>query len=1463
MATLRRLRSPVLLLVVLAYLPPLLTARGEVATDTKQYLYLSPGRLLAGASSLWDPSQYGGHVTHQTIGYLWPMGPFHFVLHALGSPAWVAQRLWIGSVLVAAGLGIYLLGRRAFGFTPLAALVGAALYQTSPYLLSYVNRTSVLLTPWAGLGWLLLATIQAARRGGWRWPAVFALVVATIGGINATALALIAVAPIAWLAHAALVSREISRRRAWVTAMRLGLLSAAVSLWWIASLVVQARHGADVLAYSETVQAVSTTASAGEGLRGLGYWLFYGGDVNGRWNSTATGYLQSPGLMLLGFGLAALGLLAAAAVRWRERLFVAALIASGIIIASLTHPPGHGSLLGRFLTRGGARSTIVLALRSSTRALPLTLLGLTLATGAAVMSLAPRWRRGTTMAASAIVLLTIVNLPALWNGTLVDGLLRRPEHVPGAWTQAAAALGRSGADTRILQIPGQEFGAYRWGTTTDPLLPGLTTRPVITRDLLPLGGAFTMSVLNALDDRYQLGTAEPATLAPVAGLLSAGDIVVPGDVAYERYRTPPPARAVAQLAAGVPGLGAVTTFGPPTPNEAPRPVLDDLALADPTSHAAVAAAVVAHVDATRPIVRVEAASSPVLLAGDGDGVVDAAAADLIGLRTVLPTAALDDATLASAASEPGATLVVTDTNRKRARQWRGSQDQTGATEDSGPTVLSPDPADARLPVFADQAIGDQTLAVQRGGRATASGYGEPNAYRPEDRPVMAFDGDVSTAWQVADRADASGARLHLQLPEATTVAALTLVQAQRPDANRWITAVRITTDAGTADVELTDASRAPTGQLVGLAPGRTTRSIDVEILATSAGHPVSSFGLDAVGFAEVAVPGVTITELVRPPVRALARLGSSTVLASLTYVLTRERVDPLDRWRDDPERFLARLVTLPAAASVAITGIARPSVRAPAEALATIIAPHDTVRVTTSSSLGSVDSIGRRAFDGDQATAWTPAFGDGAPTLTVSDLASHTIDAAELDIVADTRHSVPTSVTITGGGTSRTVELPAVSDVATTGHVVSFPISFPALTGSTFTFAFSATRALTTIERRYGEEVALPIAIAEVVVDGLRVTRDEPTIDTGCRTDLVTIDGHPQGVRASGAAADLRTGGGLSLAACGSPLHLGAGEHELRAVSGRVSGLDIDRLVLATNASAANAGADGAPTTPSGASSAQPLPTVTVTNRSHTTATITLAGGTAPFWLVHGDSFEPGWQATISGRSLGRPTLVDGGSNGWLIDPSRWATTPGAALVVDIEWTPQSGIDIALVLSALAALVCIGLAVWRRRRGTHRPTTTPVPVAVPVRTMVTSCWHPSDSTLPITRARTATVVAAAFVVTALVVHPVAGVLIAAATFAACRWRRARRVFMLVPAALAAIVGLFYALRQVRSRPVAGFGWVSAFEPAHRLALCAVVALLVTALIEAGSASIDWQDASTSDGTDSADTADAAAFDGER
>ena len=93
---------------------------------------------------MWDPNIGMGTVTHQNIGYLFPMGPYYWVLDRLGIPDWVAQRFWLGSLLFAAALGVlYLL--RTFGLRGPGVVVAALAYMLTPYTLDYAARISVLL----------------------------------------------------------------------------------------------------------------------------------------------------------------------------------------------------------------------------------------------------------------------------------------------------------------------------------------------------------------------------------------------------------------------------------------------------------------------------------------------------------------------------------------------------------------------------------------------------------------------------------------------------------------------------------------------------------------------------------------------------------------------------------------------------------------------------------------------------------------------------------------------------------------------------------------------------------------------------------------------------------------------------------------------------------------------------------------------------------------------------------------------------------------------------------------------------------------------------------------------------------------------------------------------------------------------------------------------------------------------
>ncbi|HXW33430.1 MAG TPA: alpha-(1-_3)-arabinofuranosyltransferase family protein, partial [Acidimicrobiales bacterium] len=269
----------------LAYVPLLAVRPGVVTSDTKTYLYLNPSRFLSQVASMWDPGVALGTVTHEYIGYLFPMGPFFWVFSALHVPVWVAQRLWLGSILFAAGSGVLYLSR-VLGLTRPGRSVAALAFMLSPYFLQYAGRISVILLPWAGLPWMVALTALALRRGGWRHPALLALVVASVSGINASSVLYVAVAPALWLVYAVAVEREATWGQAVLTAGKVALLSLGCCLWWIAGLAVEAGYGVDVLRYTETVPATSQTSNASEVIRGLGYWYFYGSDRLAIWTNS-------------------------------------------------------------------------------------------------------------------------------------------------------------------------------------------------------------------------------------------------------------------------------------------------------------------------------------------------------------------------------------------------------------------------------------------------------------------------------------------------------------------------------------------------------------------------------------------------------------------------------------------------------------------------------------------------------------------------------------------------------------------------------------------------------------------------------------------------------------------------------------------------------------------------------------------------------------------------------------------------------------------------------------------------------------------------------------------------------------------------------------------------------------------------------------------------------------------------
>ena len=144
---------------------------------------------------MWNPTVGLGTVTHEYIGYLLPMGPFFAVLHLLGVPVWVAQRLWLGSILFAAGMGILYLSRVAR--PPWARARSRRRSPTCSRRTSCSTRGASPSSSCPGPGFPSCSrlTIVALRRGGWREPALFAFVVALVSGINASSIIYVGVAP--------------------------------------------------------------------------------------------------------------------------------------------------------------------------------------------------------------------------------------------------------------------------------------------------------------------------------------------------------------------------------------------------------------------------------------------------------------------------------------------------------------------------------------------------------------------------------------------------------------------------------------------------------------------------------------------------------------------------------------------------------------------------------------------------------------------------------------------------------------------------------------------------------------------------------------------------------------------------------------------------------------------------------------------------------------------------------------------------------------------------------------------------------------------------------------------------------------------------------------------------------------------------------------------------------------------
>ncbi len=1267
-----------LALVALAYVLALVQRPGTLVADTKVDLHVDARSFLAEVLSAWTPTGDLGHVwAGQYGGYAWPMASWFAAGEALGLPAWLAHRLWVGTILAVAAVGMVRLldALVTAGRGPLHVAAGV-LYVVNPYVTVYLGRTSVALLAHAALPWLLLLVHRGLREPqSWRWPAAFALVLAsTGGGVNAATTAWALAGP-ALLVLYELGPGGVAVRSLLPWGARMAATVLVAQAWWIVPVLVAAAYGTGFLPFTEQPGSIWGTTSLSESLRLMGFWTSYiGVGYGGRlvpFSGSSDALLFHAGVVAASLVVPALALTGLAWTRrGRYAPFFALLVLIGIVVMAAGFP--EGTPLRRALTFTYNRVEAVQVLRTSYKAGPLVALGIAALAG---LALRAAWERLPGRGGRALLAAGAAGLAAAASWPLVSG--RAPERqlafaVPPAYEQAARALDARGTDTRVLQLPGQLFAYAEWGGTIDPLLPVLMERPVATRALTPYADLRAVELQWAVDDLVTQERVLPGQLPDLLDLLGVGDVVLSADGDVARAGQLPPAEAARALRGQ--GLGFDRAFGPARD----RPAAADR-LAGPVRLPQLAVARTR----TGGLLRVLPRGPLTVVDGGAAGLTGLAGFGALGLRR--PHVYAPDLTREAIrrAAAAGADLVVADGNRRQAfvssrpRGNRGPVLRADQDVSEDGTMLDP---------FGGRDPATQTVALQEGARLSAP-LSPQVTQVPEHRPFAAVDGDPDTAW-LADRLLARERHaLTVAFPTARDVPWIELL----PFSNAF-GRVRAVEVEGRRFAVRPGLNRLELGL-------RGVRELTVALARVEGPRRRSS---GAGGIRELRIPGLAVRERLRPPVvleRALR--GADLGAAGLAYLFARQTADAPRRAarlaggeqggdrRDagDAEDRIERRIAPPAARTWRAEAWVRADPGTPDAALDRLAGVRGGGLRAESSS--RFDGLPRHrasgAFDGGD-RAWIGQWIPGRPAWLGFELArERTLRELRLEPVA-ARVRRPLRVRLDADGArgpeaavdrDGRVLLPRrVRGRAFRLHVVAaaFPPGTPART-----------------RRRRA------VGIAELRAPGvprLRVPRAGP-LRAACGAVAAGVfrpGGRALAARLAmevrGRLEALDAGRELRATPCGRPGRLPAGPLDVTALGGTLRA-DHLRLVSRPRGNALPALLDG---------EVRPG-RLEFGERRGASARVD-----GPAWLVHGESYSRGWRADCDGRDLGEPVPLQGYANAWPID------APGCA-DLELTFAPNAAVRAASALSLGAAPVLLGLVLWpamrRRRTAAAAPAATP------------------------------------------------------------------------------------------------------------------------------------------------------------
>lgn len=1285
-------------IAVLSYALAFAQRPGSVFLDTRIEMTLDPVRFLQSVASMWSSTGDLGHFQGgQFVGYLVPMAPWYAFAHTIGLSTWLAERIWMGSLLLGAGLGAMLLVRRLFPQSSwIARTVAAVLFLANPYVVVVIGRTSVWLLMYAALPWLLLATHRGLRDPrGWRWPAVVGLLICLAnGGANVALTFWILLAPPALLVYEVVVLRAVRWRDAGAFAVRAVACALAVSLWWLVPLFLQSRYGTNPLPFTEQPSGILTTPSVAESLRLLGFWLVYFGSAAGPSVGSARDYLFDPVVIAASF-LVPLAAIAgfARARRTGYAPFMLLLLGGGVVAMSLGFPPG--SPLNQAFVSLYYKSGVVQALRTAWKAAPLVALPMACLAGLWVESIARKARapaglrvRGFRVPAwslAALAALPVLFALPLFNGTTID---RQNAYgsVPHYWRAAVRdATKATTSNQRIMILPGALFAWYRWGETDDSVAPFLTPRRVTARELARFADPHSSQVQTTIDDLVQQDRLVPGQLEPLLGLLGVGAVLQQADSNAAGSGSVDPADVSSALQGQARFRHPAQSYGP-SRLFTPMPGRDGPAVSLPAIRR------IAFPKSRPGVVRVQPQANTTVLDGDAAGIAELAADHMLDpSRAVVYAGDLRDHAIKQLVGS-GGRLVFTDSNRRQILA------ASSVTSNLGQTLEPSDPIAPETPhydLFPSRGNGAQTVAVYSGLRYLHTpGPHASTQILPEDAPYAALDGRLDTAWLAGTSSPVADRYIDLRLSNPLVVQSVRI----HPLAERLgiTTQVAMSVNGGPE-------------QSFALTPGWNTVPVNAVPLRELRVRVTQVFGIGigvAGGISELQIPGLTVGRVLRSPTDLAARTrGLNLSHDELAILLARTTADSPYREQTAPgelqtlsvvhaadaEPDIRRLVTLPAARRFTLSGWANVRATAPDPLLDRLAHLPSGWRFSSSGRFeGLPINRASSAFDGQLGTAWVAHDVAGRTRPWIQWSAPRPVTIRQFQLVqGPLRYEFPVLLRISGPGFESQDVQPAAN-----GQVILFkPIRAR-------TVRITVLRVRNAVGKAGFDRFLDAVAIAEIRVPGLDppAPAQQGRFETDCGALSVRSGGQTLPAEVYGGLAALDAGQPLRLRSCGTDagLALGAGANLVVAPAGRV--MQPDHIALDSRAPDPLA----APAPPTLLSPGSP---------AHGSQTGIRLAATAPSWLVMGESYSPGWRAWCRDRAgheraLGPSVPIDGFANGWQVGP--------ACVSAHVAFAPQSTANVAYIISAVAIvlLVLLALGVRLPERLRVRRRSRPLPASV-------------------------------------------------------------------------------------------------------------------------------------------------------